>query len=156
MDLKPQWDKTVVHNGYILVYCPEHPRAWKRTLIGYVYAHRIVIEISLGRILLSTEHVHHINEDRSDYRVENLQVMSNAAHARFHRLQKPAEVVSLVCPSCQGQFSRSRRKTFLRNKRIKRSFCSRQCIGSFTASHRQWRAKIVPNQLAKTAKVLSG
>lgn len=45
---------------------------------------RVVMEEHLGRRLLSTEVVHHINRDPSDDRLENLQVVSHAEHKRIH------------------------------------------------------------------------
>jgi len=52
---------------------PSHPYANKS---GQVLEHRLVIESTLGRYLEPWETVHHINGDRSDNRVENLQMRS--------------------------------------------------------------------------------
>ena len=48
-----------------------------------VRVHRYLIEQHLGRKLESWEHVHHINGDSHDNRLENLAVLSNAAHQRI-------------------------------------------------------------------------
>lgn len=50
-------------------------------------AARIMVERSLGRKLLRHEVVHHINHDCTDNRLENLTVMNNAEHARYHLRQ---------------------------------------------------------------------
>lgn len=44
--------------------------------------HRWIMEQHLGRKLERWEHVHHINDDSSDNRLENLEVLSNADHQR--------------------------------------------------------------------------
>jgi hypothetical protein len=50
----------------------------------YLAEHRIVMEQHLGRRLRTDEHVHHINHDRSDNRIENLCIMTPTEHAQLH------------------------------------------------------------------------
>lgn len=46
-----------------------------------VPVHRHVMETHLGRKLLTNEHVHHINGNKHDNRLENLQVLSASEHS---------------------------------------------------------------------------
>ncbi len=56
------------------------------------YEHRAVMEAHLGRKLDTKEHVHHRNHDRTDNRLENLELMSASDHAREHFTPRAAEM----------------------------------------------------------------
>lgn len=53
--------------------------------------HRWVLEQHLGRKLESWEHIHHINENKLDNRVENLKIVTNSEHRREHRITPDEE-----------------------------------------------------------------
>ena len=65
-------------NGYITLYIPNHPLA---TGVGNVYEHRLVMSEHLGRLLTIDESVHHKNGNRSDNRIENLELWSKGQPA---------------------------------------------------------------------------
>ena len=56
-------------DGYVLIWKPEHPNAKKN---GYIYEHRYKMAEHLQRPLKENEHVHHINGNKQDNRIENL------------------------------------------------------------------------------------
>jgi len=74
--------KIISNYGYILVKNRDHPYCDSR---GYVREHRLVMEKHLGRYLYTKEKIHHINENKSDNRIENLKLFNDlASHVSFH------------------------------------------------------------------------
>ena len=72
-------DTRVSREGYVLTWVgPAHPMSQKD---GWVAEHRLVMAEHLGRPLLSTENVHHVNGVRSDNRLENLELWSRSQPA---------------------------------------------------------------------------
>lgn len=89
--------------GYRFLYVPDHPRAKNG---GYVREHELVMEEHLGRYLKRENHrgnvkkmdevVHHINEDPSDNRLENLELMTHGAHISYHKKKCPNSLNNLT------------------------------------------------------------
>lgn len=71
--------------GYVLERSPDHPKAnsW-----GDVPQHRLVMECLIGRLLASSEIVHHRNEIRSDNRPENLELHDRRSHHLVHHAER--------------------------------------------------------------------
>jgi len=71
------WRGGVVNasDGYLAVLVSgDDPMACMRSKQGYVLQHRLVMARSIGRPLVGHETVHHINGNRKDNRLENLQL----------------------------------------------------------------------------------
>lgn len=69
------------------VRCPAAFMDMART-DGYVMEHRLLVAMTLGRSLLRSECVHHINHDATDNRLENLMLFAtNADHKRYEHGQ---------------------------------------------------------------------
>jgi len=63
---------------------------------GYVFEHRLIMAQHIGRPLSKEEHIHHINGNRQDNRIENLQIVSISEHIRLHMLKWTREKILLA------------------------------------------------------------
>lgn len=132
--------KGIDPNGYVVVYYPEHPAAYKN---GHVYYHRLKMENMLGRYLRKNELVHHKDENRLNNRRSNLELTTRSKHTSHHNLVRPTKgkrkgvpnrktksknrntrttlvQLTLSCAYCSAQFTA---------QTISRQYCSAKCSG---------------------------
>lgn len=79
----PNWKggRYITKWGYVYIRVENnHPTAYR----GYRKEHRYVMEKHLGRLLKSSEHIHHINGNKTDNRIKNLILISNSKHLKTH------------------------------------------------------------------------
>lgn len=115
-DKHPNWrgGKSMTDSGYILIWCPKHPFV---NAYGYVREHRLVMEKHLGRYLRPDEVVHHLNEIKTDNRIENLELTDSSSHAREHHTK------GRICTLCE-------------KKHLARGYCGPHYWELFLKAHR--------------------
>lgn len=114
--------------GYL--YCKTSPIHPKANSNGLYPLHRVLVENNLNRYLLSSESVHHIDENKNNNDILNLMVLTKSEHAKIHC--QNIETLEVVCPCCGGTFKVKPHLFRLRKSRNKSGnvFCSRTCGGS--------------------------
>lgn len=78
----------IAKNGYVMVYLPDHPRSYSN---GYALEHVVIAEREIGRAILPTECVHHINHIKTDNRPANLEVITTRRHKSIHMKERHKE-----------------------------------------------------------------
>lgn len=73
---KVEYKSFVTPGGYKILRKPGHPLVPDPN--GYISEHRFVMSEHLGRALLPTETVHHLNGNRLDNQISNLELWSTA------------------------------------------------------------------------------
>lgn len=80
MSLQPFYRRDITGDGYRWIYTNDR----ERSKGGWITEHLMVMEHFLGRRLTDDEVVHHKDFQRSNNLLENLELMSQDAHAKFH------------------------------------------------------------------------
>lgn len=95
--------RTIASNGYVLIRVGmEHPFADCR---GYAYEHRVVASEKIGRLISSSEQVHHIDGNKTNNHPDNLEVLTVQQHCYKHRKsssnrRKPKQHNPIVFCAC--------------------------------------------------------
>lgn len=89
------------------------------------------MENYLERYLDKDEHVHHIDENKHNNNIENLELVYEEAHRKFHLNNRGFAYVDLKCPWCEKTFTRPRNHTILVYKNMLTTSCSRSCATKF-------------------------
>ncbi len=137
MPRKVKPPQTIPHaNGYILEWVGyDYPGSKS----GRVLQHRLIMERHLGRPLKDNEEVHHINEIKTDNRIENLQIVDAPIHQRkYHKdrpILQPKPKTTIHCAECGKP-----RELAPWQVRRGEKYCSREC------QHKAWSRLNIVNK----------
>ena len=115
--------KIVKKGDYLYAIVLDHP---KRTANNYVLYHRAVMENFLGRLLQKHEVVHHIDGNKHNNDILNLELMHNSEHSKHHA-KRGRNIIVCICPNCLKKFSKEKRQI----KKGSIPKCSRKCNGEY-------------------------
>jgi len=94
---------------------------------------RYLMQLHLGRALLPHEHVDHVNNDKLDNTISNLQLLSLRENNHKHSALHPEKMHEFICPCCNAPaIKRLRDVTGNKKKNKSGPYCSRSCAGKHT------------------------
>lgn len=100
---------------------------------------RYLMEIYLNRELLPEETIDHINNDFTDNRIENLQILSLSDNAKKQNQLNPRKQITFICPNCKKEGVKWKSDVDHNRKKGKSGpYCSRKCAGQYTYKN-PWR-----------------
>lgn len=102
---------------------------------------KVLLEIKLGRLLIDDETVDHIDEDKTNDDIGNLQLLSKSKNSSKSALKVIYPIVN--CVWCNSEF----RLKAGQMRKESGPFCSNKCSGSFGAAKQNGRSEILRNEI---------
>jgi len=119
----PNWKGgRYIDKGYILIWKPDHPTSNKH---GYVYEHRLVMEQYNSRFLTKDEHIHHIDGNTQNNKIENLLIVSKSEHMILHNTIDMSTRICLLCGSDITWIKKTNKRPFWR--RYEQGYICNKC-----------------------------
>ncbi|WP_296683577.1 HNH endonuclease [Flavobacterium sp.] len=105
-----------------------------KTTVSYA---RYLMSVKLKRLLNKEEQVDHIDNNKLNDSIENLQILSGLENTRKYVVSsgKKTKDIEMECPVCNAKFSKKRKNVISKITSGKTPTCSRRCGGIY--SHRK-------------------
>lgn len=100
----------------------------KRTTISYA---RYLMSVKEKRILNKDEDVDHIDENKMNDDINNLQILSKKENIIKGNKRDGRKMIELKCPNCGTIFHRRKGQTHLTKNRGTYTACSKRCSSTF-------------------------
>lgn len=89
---------------------------------------RYLVSVSLGRYLQESEHVDHIDEDKTNNNISNLQILNQKENNLKASKHKGRLLAEIKCPSCSSIFTRRKGRTqAVDSLKGKITCCTKEC-----------------------------
>ena len=101
--------------------------------------HRKIIENAIGRKLTKDEHIHHINKNHKDNRIENLIIVTPQEHRKLHRKYERV-ILDLSCAYCEKEFKRemtTQKVDYIKEHNQTRFYCSKACRTAYQIKNKR-------------------
>lgn len=116
---------------------------------GRILEHRHVVQQTLGRKLRRREYVHHIDGDKHNNALKNLQVMSQKEHAKLHPRVCSLETAAKISAAKKGKPQPWARANAKRLKGLKRSAAFKRKVSE---GMRRYVSRLPAGEMARRAK----
>ncbi|HWY34769.1 MAG TPA: HNH endonuclease signature motif containing protein [Nitrosopumilaceae archaeon] len=120
--------KTRNHGRYLVKAPKDYPGIKYQGL--YAYEHRVIWWNYNKSLPPKGWHIHHINGDHTDNRIENLEAISASEHVkeRHNGGKEPLKYTKLTCYYCKKEYEQMERTVNYRNSTGQVNyFCSKKC-----------------------------
>ena len=141
------------NRAFVILVYPPYNKTAKRKTTSYA---RWLMQNHLGRELEIYEIVDHINEDHTDDRIENLQLVTTTQNNQKAVYSKYGSIwETFICMQC-GKEGKQKRRDIKHNRKQGKSgpFCGRSCAGRYSTLHIKSTQGITANIKETTTHVL--
>lgn len=100
----------------------------------YVYEHHLVWWTNTGKLVPEGFVIHHVNHEKRDNRIENLELIDRSAHSKDHAKEKLNPPISMECGWCTT-YIEVRARRFKLGSVTTKFFCSKSCSMQYQLAH---------------------